>query len=252
VPTRNFRLVDRRSGVQSSTGTTTSNTWLTSYTGLSPRSPLNSTSFCAVASATVTYNSPLQVTSCAAQFLEFMSIVSSSLYTAACLAFFPNCQFLSFRFITQHCRNRTRIFDSVIHKCIIIIIRNDLPTELRVSRESHSGSVPPQPLNKRKTEKYPKTNDCSFLNSFIGMLRMLRFSRQPADGGYSSRGSVDQAAGQPEARCDLNVARLIDLMLPISFKPLLKYLRRCSLVNFGKFLERKRDGYAHNIGINGL
>ena len=43
-----------------------------------------------------------------------------------------------------------------------------------------------------------------------------------------------------------------DLMLPISFKPLLKYLRRCSLVNFGKLLERKRGGYTHNIGINGL
>ena len=48
---------------------------------------LNSISFCAVASATVTYNSPMQVTSCAARFLEFMSIVSSNLYTAPCLAF---------------------------------------------------------------------------------------------------------------------------------------------------------------------
>src|SRR3984957_8323061 len=48
---------------------------------------LNSTSFCAVVSATVTYNSPMQVTSCAARFLEFMSIVSSNLYTAPCLAF---------------------------------------------------------------------------------------------------------------------------------------------------------------------
>src|SRR5260370_18717710 len=48
---------------------------------------LNSTAFCAVASATVTYNSPLQVTSCAARFLKFMSIVSSNRYTAPCLAF---------------------------------------------------------------------------------------------------------------------------------------------------------------------
>src|SRR6267378_6993361 len=48
---------------------------------------LNSSSFCAVASATVTYNSPMQVTSCAARFLEFMSTVSSNLYTAPCLAF---------------------------------------------------------------------------------------------------------------------------------------------------------------------
>ena len=44
----------------------------------------------------------------------------------------------------------------------------------------------------------------------------------------------------------------IDLMLPISFKPLLKYLCRYSLVNYGKLLERKRGGYTHNIGINGL
>jgi hypothetical protein len=48
---------------------------------------LNSISFCAVASATVTYNSPMQATSCAARFLEFMSIVSSNLYTVPCLAF---------------------------------------------------------------------------------------------------------------------------------------------------------------------
>jgi Reverse transcriptase (RNA-dependent DNA polymerase) len=48
------------------------------------------------------------------------------------------------------------------------------------------------------------------------------------------------------------VASFIDLMLPISFKPLLKYLRRCSLVNFGKLLERKRGDYTHNIGIDGL
>jgi hypothetical protein len=32
---------------------------------------------------------------------------------------------------------------------------------------------------------------------------------------------------------------IIDLMLPIPLKSLLKYLRRCSLVNFGKLLERK-------------
>jgi len=48
---------------------------------------LKSTSFTAVASATVTYNSPMQVTSGAARFLEFTSIVSSNLYTALCLAF---------------------------------------------------------------------------------------------------------------------------------------------------------------------
>jgi hypothetical protein len=72
-----------------------------------------------------------------------------------------------------------------------------------------------------------------------------------APGGYSA-GLVDQAVGQAEVRRDLDVARFIDLMLPISFKPLLKYLRRYSLVNCGKLLERKRGGYTHNIGINGL
>jgi hypothetical protein len=76
--------------------------------------------------------------------------------------------------------------------------------------------------------------------------------RSAALGRYSAGGSVDQAAGQAEARRDLNLARFNDLMLPISFKPLLKYLRRCSPVNFGKLLERKRGGYTHNIGINGL
>jgi hypothetical protein len=63
---------------------------------------------------------------------------------------------------------------------------------------------------------------------------------------------VDQTADQAEVRRDLNVARFIDLMLPISFKPLLKYLRRCSLVNFGKLLEGKRVGHTYNVGINGL
>ena len=53
-------------------------------------------------------------------------------------------------------------------------------------------------------------------------------------------------------RRDLNAARFINLMLPISFKPLLKYLRRWSLVSFGKLLERKRVGHTHNIGIDGL
>src|SRR6201988_1755779 len=41
-------------------------------------------------------------------------------------------------------------------------------------------------------------------------------------------------------------------LLPISFKPLLKYLRRCALVNLGKILKGKRVGHAQNIGINGL
>ena len=40
--------------------------------------------------------------------------------------------------------------------------------------------------------------------------------------------------------------------LPISFKPLLKHLRRGPLVNFGEILQRKRVGHTQNIGINGL
>src|SRR5712691_11495409 len=66
--------------------------------------------------------------------------------------------------------------------------------------------------------------------------------------GWFGRSSRRQA----EVRRDLGVARFIDLMLPISFKPLLKYLSRYSLVNDGKLLERKRGGYTHKIGINGL
>src|SRR6202022_165410 len=45
-----------------------------------------------------------------------------------------------------------------------------LTNELRVSREPHSGSAPPQPPNKSKTEEI---NSCSFPHSFIG-LRPLR------------------------------------------------------------------------------
>src|ERR1700689_2288328 len=47
-----------------------------------------------------------------------------------------------------------------------------LTTELSVSNESHSGSGPPQPFNKSKTENHHKTNGCCFLNGFIGMLTM--------------------------------------------------------------------------------
>src|ERR1039458_1037798 len=41
-------------------------------------------------------------------------------------------------------------------------------------------------------------------------------------------------------------------LLPISFKPLLKHLRRCPLANFGKILEGNRVDHTQNIGINGL
>ncbi len=57
------------------------------------RSTLKSICFCAVVSPTVTDNNPLQVTARVAQFLEFVSIVSSNLYTAPCLAF---CQIADF------------------------------------------------------------------------------------------------------------------------------------------------------------
>jgi hypothetical protein len=80
---------------------------------------------------------------------------------------------------------------------------------------------------------------------------MTRFSSQPHLVDIRLLVS-DQTAVQAETPRDLNMARFIDLMLPISFKPLLKYLRRYCLVNYGKPLERKRGGYTHNIGINGL
>jgi hypothetical protein len=41
---------------------------------------------------------------------------------------------------------------------------------LRVSKEPHSGPAPPQLLNKSEAEKHDKTNDRSFLSSFIGIL----------------------------------------------------------------------------------
>jgi hypothetical protein len=47
-----------------------------------------------------------------------------------------------------------------------------LTTELCVSKESHSGSAPPQPFNKSKTENHHKANGCFCLNGFIGMLTM--------------------------------------------------------------------------------
>jgi hypothetical protein len=47
-----------------------------------------------------------------------------------------------------------------------------LTTESSVSNESHSGSGPPQPFNKSKTENHHKTNGCFFLSGFIGMLTM--------------------------------------------------------------------------------
>jgi hypothetical protein len=74
--------------------------------------------------------------------------------------------------------------------------------------------------------------------------------RSVVAGGYSLVGRSIKPAKPKPARP--NVARLIDLMFPISFKSLLKYLRRCSLVNFSKLLERKRVGHTQNIGINGL
>src|SRR4051794_35926663 len=50
-----------------------------------------------------------------------------------------------------------------------------LTTELRVSGEPHSGSGPPQPLNKSKTEEI---NSCSFPHSFIGFPHHWMTSRQ--------------------------------------------------------------------------
>jgi hypothetical protein len=47
-----------------------------------------------------------------------------------------------------------------------------LTTALCVSKESHSGSAPPQPFNKSKTENHHKANGGLFLDGFIGMLTM--------------------------------------------------------------------------------
>src|SRR5260370_41788223 len=47
-----------------------------------------------------------------------------------------------------------------------------LTNDLCVSKEPHSGSAPPQPFNKSKTENHHKANGCFFLNAFIGMLTM--------------------------------------------------------------------------------
>ena len=74
--------------------------------------------------------------------------------------------------------------------------------------------------------------------------------RSAVAGGYSLVGRSIKPAKPKPARP--NVARFIDLMFPIPFKSLLKYLRRCSLVNFSKLLERKRVGHTQDIGINGL
>jgi hypothetical protein len=46
-----------------------------------------------------------------------------------------------------------------------------LTNELRVSKESHSGSAPPQPFNKSKTGSHHKDTGCFLLNGFIGMRR---------------------------------------------------------------------------------
>src|SRR6202011_511828 len=132
---------------------------------------LNSTCFCAVASATVTYNSPMQVTSCAARFLEFMSIVSSNLYTAPCLAFsqipnFSASDFVSPTIAATELEFLTASFTSLL----LLSSETILTTELRASKEPHSSPAPPQLLNKSEAEKHHKTNDCSFLSSFIGML----------------------------------------------------------------------------------
>jgi hypothetical protein len=80
--------------------------------------------------AVVSQRSHTQVTAPVALFLEFVSIVSSNLYTAPCLAFsqiadFSASVFLCIR-ITHHCRNQIRIFDGTIDRRIIAVIRNDL------------------------------------------------------------------------------------------------------------------------------
>jgi hypothetical protein len=87
---------------------------------------------------------------------------------------------------------------------------------------------------------------CIIVRSFAAIDVSAKSLRRP------QLGAAIKPAAKPKPGRDLNVACFIDLMLPISFKPLLKYLRRCSLVNFGKLLEGKRVGHTQNIEINGL
>jgi hypothetical protein len=56
-----------------------------------------------------------------------------------------------------------------------------LTTELRISKEPHSGPAPPQLLNKSEAVKHHKTNDCSFVNSFIGKLPITPHSLAASD-----------------------------------------------------------------------
>jgi hypothetical protein len=132
---------------------------------------LNSTPFSAVTSATVTYNSPMHATSCAARFLDFMSIVSSNLYTAACLAFSQIANFSASDFASPTIASTELEFLAAKFTSLLLVSSETiLTTELRVSKEPHSGPAPPQLLNKSEAEKHHKTNDCLFLNSFIGKL----------------------------------------------------------------------------------
>jgi hypothetical protein len=48
-----------------------------------------------------------------------------------------------------------------------------LTTELCVSKESHSGSIPPQPFDKSRTGSHHKASGGFFPKGFIGMLTML-------------------------------------------------------------------------------
>src|SRR5258708_20125728 len=82
----------------------------------------------------------MQVTSCPVRLLGFMSIVSPNLYTAPCLAFSQISNFSASDFVP----------------------------------------APPQLLNKSEAEKHHKTNDCSFLSSFIAILTMSPHSHSPA------------------------------------------------------------------------
>jgi hypothetical protein len=66
---------------------------------------------------------PMHVTSCAARFLDFMSIVSSNLYTAACFAFSQIANFSASDFASPTIASTELEF---FHKLIVSIIRNDL------------------------------------------------------------------------------------------------------------------------------
>jgi hypothetical protein len=124
-------------------------------------------------SPTVTYSNPLQVISRVALFLEFIRIVSSNLYTAPRLACSKIANFSASVFaLLAIAATEFEFLTAYLTSALLLSPEMILTTALCVSKESHSGSAPPQPFNKSKTENHHKANGGLFLDGFIGMLTM--------------------------------------------------------------------------------